>query len=157
MQKISSMRRNSLAQKALNYFLLFLLYVFYCYMSSLFVFFPPLLGVFFVLFAYALRENKISHLALIIAMLLWLDCERGMPFGGMIVYFLFLYGVVFLPLSFLLKKKVSLFCIGFCYLGLFLLLSMIGNYGVTSSGWVIFGLFVYYALIEGLIVGTLKI
>ncbi|RDU69651.1 hypothetical protein CQA62_03110 [Helicobacter cholecystus] len=151
------MRRNSLTQKALSYFVIFLLYIFYCTMGNLYIFLPPLLGLFFILFAHALRNNKIIHLTLIIAMLLWLDCERGMPFGGMIVYFLLLYAVIFIPLSFLLKKKVSIFCIGFCYLGLFFLLGMIGNYGATSSGWFIFGIFTYYACIEGLIVGILKI
>ena len=151
------MRRNSLAQKALSYFLIFLLYAFYCYMGSLYIFLPPLLGLFFVFFAHALKENKISHLVLIILMLLWLDCERGMPFGGMIVYFLFLYATIFLPLTFLLKDKISLFCIGFCYLGVFIFLGLIGSYGATSNGWAIFGLFAFYALIEGAIVGTLKI
>ena len=151
------MRRSSVTQKIVGYFFAYILFALYCYFSDIFVFLPPLLGIFFVLFSHALERNNIPRLAFLIAMLFWLECDRGLPFGIILVIYLLLYIGVYRPFVFLFKKNISILCLCVCYFVLFLLFALIGNYGATLRWWEIFGIFAYYALLEGIVIGTLKI
>lgn len=151
------MRRSSVTQEIVSYLFAYALFALYCYFADIFLFLPPLLGIFFVLFAHALEKHRVAHITLIIAMLFWLECDKGLPFGSLLVIYLLLYFGMYRPFVFLFRKNISYLCLGFCYLILFLLFGLIGNYGATLSWWMILGIFVYYTLVEGVIIGTLKI
>lgn len=151
------MRRNSLTQETISYFFIYLLFVLYCFLADIYVFFPPLLGIFFVLFSQALAKHNLARLAFLITMLFWFECDRGLPFGSLLVIYLLLYAGIYRPIVFLFRKNIPLFSLIACYCILFLLFGLYGSYSVTQSWWVVFGIFAYYTFIEGVIIGTLKI
>lgn len=157
MQTFSKMQRNRIAQKNLGYFFAFIFLAIYCFLGDIFIFLPPLFGIMFVLFSHSIRQRKNANLALIFVFLLWIECDRGLPFGTLTVVFVFYYFLIFNPVEFWVRKTASFLYILLLYLGLFILFAFLGSYGEALEWKKFFGLCVYYAVIEGVISRAIKI
>lgn len=157
MQTFSKMQRNRITQKNLGYFFAFIFLAIYCFLGDIFIFLPPLLGVMFVLFSHSIRQRKNANLALIFLFLLWIECDKGLPLGSLIVFFIFYYLLVFNPIEFWVRKKMSVLYVFLVYLGLFVLFACLQSYGEALEWKKFFGLCVYYAVLEGVLSRAIKI
>lgn len=157
MQTFSKMQRNRITQKNLGYFLAFVFLGIYCFLGDIFLFFPPLLGVMFLLFSHSIRQKKNAKLVLIFSFLLWVECDKGLPLGVLIVFFVFYYLLVFIPSEFLFRKNMSYAYVVLVYLGFFILLASLGSYGEALDLKEFFGLCIYYAVLEGIIGRAVKV
>ncbi|WP_147288589.1 hypothetical protein [Helicobacter brantae] len=157
MQTFSKMQRNRIVKKNLGYFLVFIALAIYCFLGDIFVFLPPLLGVMFVLFSHSIVQRKTANLILIFAYLLWIECDRGLALGTLIVFYTLYYILVFNPIEFWIRKKMNFLYVALVYLGFFILLGFVGSYGEGMELGSLAGLFVYYAILEGAISYAFKV
>ena len=151
------MQRNRIAKKNLGYFLVFIALAIYCFLGDIFLFLPPLLGVAFVLFSHSLKQKKTSNLLLILAYLVWIECDKGLALGTLIIFFMLYYALVFKPIEFWIRKKIVFLYVALVYLGIFVLLGFVGSYGDGVELGSLAGLFVYYAIFEGVMGYAIKV
>lgn len=157
MQTFSKMQRNRVTQKNLGYFLAFIFLSLYCFLGDIFLFLPPLLGIMFVFFAHCIAQKRYARLIFVFSFLIWMECDRGLPLGSLIVFFIFYYLVVFNSGEFLFRKNMNYAYIVLVYLGFFLLLACLESYGEALDWKSFAGLCLYYACLEGVIIRAFKI
>jgi len=100
-------------------FSLFVLYLLYESLSTIYLFLPPLLGVLFFYFIRALDKQDISLLLLVTLMLLLYEADKGYLLFSSLVYFTFVYKFILPRLQQMIEcKRCMLFIyVFFAYIG----------------------------------------
>lgn len=143
------MQRSLSDQKILSHIGIIFAFVLYQSLSSIYLFLPPLLGVLFFYFIYALEKEEVGSLVLVIILLLVFEAEKDFLLFGTLVYFTFIYRFVIPRLRIMISCKVCLkvFFLFLAYPG-FIMYSYILNQVLwvetPSFDWHIF----YYMFIE---------
>ncbi len=110
------MQRSLSDKKILNNTGIVIAFVLYQSLSSIYLFLPPLLGVLFFYFIYALEKEEVGSLILVIVLLLLFEAEKDFLLFGTLVYFTFVYRFVIPRLRIIISCRV-------CLKGLFLFLA----------------------------------
>ena len=136
--------------------LFFALLVVYEVLSTIYLFLPPLLGLAFLLFIYAVEEQKLEYLLFTMAYLFVFETDREFLLFSSLFYFTIAYrlGVERLRLIVSCQKCMDYIAIALAYLG-FWFFSMILNQIIwielPQFDWKIF----YYIFIESVLVTLL--
>ncbi len=135
---------------------LFLLYLLYESLSTIYLFLPPLFGVLFFYFIRSLDKQDISLLFLVVALLLIYEADKGYLFLSSLVYFSFLYKFILPKLEQVIecRRCLHLIYIILAYIGYWLfslLLQQVFWLELATIDWYI----VWYILFEFLLVGLL--
>ena len=135
---------------------LFLLFVVYESMSSIYLFLPPLLGVIFFYFIRALDKQDIGLLLLVVSLALVYEAEKGYLLLSSLVYFSFIYKFVLPKLRQVIECRscMHLLYILLAYIGFWLftlLMQKIFWVELASMDWSV----LWYILVEFLVVGLL--
>ncbi len=85
------MQRSITNKKSVENILYVLLYAIYLSLSSIYLFLPPLLGLLFVLFAKALKDDDNVSLLLIAFCLVLFEADKGYMLFSSIIYFALIY------------------------------------------------------------------
>lgn len=110
-----------------------------------------------MVFSLAVAEKKTARLVLILAFLFWLECDRGLPLGSLIVFFIAYYFLIYIPSEFLFRRNMHIVYVVLIYLGAYALFAALGCFGEALNKWQFFALFMYYAVLEGVLVRAFKI
>ncbi len=134
----------------------FILFVLYESMSSIYLFLPPLFGVIFFYFIRALDKQDIGLLFLIVLLALVFEAEKGYLFLSSLVYFSFVYKFILPKLHQVIecKRCMHFLYIFLAYIGFWLftlLLQQIFWMEHASMSWNV----LWYILVEFLVVGLL--
>ena len=118
-------------------------------LSSIYLLLPPMLGVLFFYFMYALEKEDLSKLLLVVLLLLVFEAEKDFLLFSTLVYFTFVYRFVIPRLRVMINCKVCLKVIflSLAYLGFIFfsyVLSQVLWVESPSLDWHIF----YYMFIE---------
>ncbi len=156
MQTFSGMQRNRIDQKRLISLWSLPLFIFYASLSSIYLLFPPLLGLFFVFYSRAVARKNTYDIVLISAMLIIFEAEKGYLFASTLLCFVLLEQLV-MPL--LKQYIVCEWCLrllqvtlAYTAYGLMMvLLSQLFMVEMPSADWHLF----YYILIEFALVSLL--
>ena len=81
------MQRSFPYQDALNSLVLIAAFVVYISLSSMYLFFPPLLAVLFWAFYRAIQRHDLMGLIAVVVMLLVFEAEKGFWFGSTVLFF----------------------------------------------------------------------
>ncbi len=135
---------------------LFLLYLVYESLSTIYLLLPPLFGVLFFYFIRSLNKQDISLLLLVVVLLLVYEADKGYLFFSSLVYFSFVYKFILPKLEQVIecKRCMHLIYIIFAYIGFWLfslLLQQIFWLELATIDWYV----VWYILFEFLLVGLL--
>ena len=135
---------------------LFLLFVVYESMSSIYLFLPPLLGVIFFYFIRALDKQNIALLLLVVTLALVYEAEKGYLLLSSLVYFSFIYKFVLPKLRQVIecRRCMDMLYILLAYIGFWLftlLMQKIFWVELASMDWYV----VWYILAEFMVVGLL--
>lgn len=135
---------------------LFLLYLVYESLSTIYLLLPPLFGVLFFYFIRSLNKQDISLLLLVVVLLLVYEADKGYLFLSSLVYFSFVYKFILPKLEQVIecKRCMHLIYIIFAYIGFWLfslLLQQIFWLELATIDWYV----VWYILFEFLLVGLL--
>ncbi len=135
---------------------LFLLYLLYESLSTIYLFLPPLFGVLFFYFIRSLDKQDISLLLLVVALLLIYEADKGYLFLSSLVYFSFLYKFILPKLEQVIecRRCLHLMYIVLAYIGYWLfslLLQQVFWLELATIDWYI----VWYILFEFLLLGLL--
>ena len=151
MQTFSKMRRSGTLQASISFFLAFLIFALYIFLTDVYVVLPLFLGILFLCFCSAVQERKTRNLFFILLCLFWLELDKGLPFGSLILLFVLAYVCFYFPCVYFLQKAfyIKFFCVCLIYL-----CSAILCY--FSSSFVDFANFItlisVYIFIEGMVV-----
>jgi len=150
------MQRSITYQKPIVSLLLFLVFILYESLSSIYIFLPPMLAVLLLLFVKALQNRDIILLISVSSLLLIFEADRGYHAFSILIYFLLLYKYILPALvqNISCKGCIKLLYVLFAYIGLYLfsyLLSMIFLIPIPSIDYYI----IYYIIIEFIIVSLL--
>ena len=96
-------------------FSLFVLYLLYESLSTIYLFLPPLLGVLFFYFIRALDKQDISLLLLVTLMLLLYEADKGYLLFSSLVYFTFVYKFILPRLQQMIECKRCMLFIYVCF------------------------------------------
>ena len=143
------MQRSFTYKKILTGFALVLSFVLYQSFSSIYLLFPPMLGVLFFYFMHALEKEDLPKLLLVILLLLVFEAEKDFLLFSSLVYFTFIYRFVIPHLRIMIScqicLKVLLLVIAYLgYLAFSYVLSQVLWVEAPSVDWHIF----YYMFIE---------
>ena len=143
------MQRSFTYKKILTGFLLVMSFGLYQSLSSIYLLFPPMLGVLFFYFIHALEKEDLPKLLLVISLLLVFEAEKDFLLFSSLVYFTFIYRFVMPRLRIMISCEVCLkaLMIAIAYLGYVLfsyVLAQVLWVEVPSIDWHIF----YYMFIE---------
>jgi hypothetical protein len=150
------MQRNSTHQKSLTPLLYIIFFIVYESLSSVYLFLPPLFGVLFVLFVYALNKEDVPSLFTILLCLLLFEADKGYTLFTSIIYFIIAYKFIMpkiiqnvscnscVKISYILLAYFGFFLFNVILSKLFLLPMPAINYYI-----------VYYIVVEFLIVSLL--
>ncbi len=135
---------------------LFLLYLLYESLSTIYLFLPPLFGLLFFYFIRSLDKQDISLLLLVVAMLLVYETDKGYLFLSSLVYFSFVY-------KFILPKIRQLIECRRCLYFIYIVLAYVGfwlfSLLLQQMFWLelasIDSYIIWYILFEFLLVGLL--
>ena len=135
---------------------LFLLYLVYESLSTIYLLLPPLFGVLFFYFIRSLNKQDISLLLLVVILLLVYEADKGYLFFSSLVYFSFVYKFILPKLEQVIecKRCMHLIYIIFAYIGFWLfslLLQQIFWLELATIDWYV----VWYILFEFLLIGLL--
>jgi len=135
---------------------LFLLYLVYESLSTIYLFLPPLFGVLFFYFIRSLDKQDISLLLFIVILSLVYEADKGYLFLSSLVYFSFVYKFILPKLEQVIecKRCMHLIYIVFAYIGFWLfslLLQKIFWLEMATLDWYV----IWYILFEFLLVGLL--
>jgi len=143
------MQRSLAYKKILTGFLLVIGFVIYQTLSSIYLLLPPMLGVLFFHFIYALEKEDLSKLLLVLLLLLVFEAEKDFLLFSSLVYFTFIYRFVIPHLRIMISCTVCLkiIFIILAYLGYIFfsyVLSQVLWVETPSIDWHVF----YYMFIE---------
>ena len=101
---------------------LFLLYLVYVSLSSIYLFIPPLFGVLFFYYIRAVDKQDISLLLVVTAMLLVYEADKGYLLLSSLVYFSFIYKFILPKLEQMIecRRCLHLIYIVLAYIGFWL-------------------------------------
>ena len=135
---------------------LFILYLLYESLSTIYLFLPPLFGVLFFFFIRSLDKQDISLLLLIVALLLVYEADKGYLFLSSLVYFSFVYKFILPKIRQLIecRRCLHLIYIILAYIG-FWLFSMLLQQMFWLELATIDGYVIWYILFEFLLIGLL--
>ncbi len=102
MQAFSYMQRNIDDQKNIRHLIVFILSIFYEVLTTIFPFFPPMLGLAFWFFLNSYKERKNIILIYILFYTLLFEIDHNIPIFSTFLLYLLLY-----PLFFRLFKIIS--------------------------------------------------
>ncbi len=102
------MQRSFTYKKILTGLGLIIGFVLYQSLSSIYLLLPPMLGVLFFYFIYALEKEDLGKLLLVILLLLVFEAEKDFLLFSSLVYFTFIYRFVIPRLSIMISCKVCL-------------------------------------------------
>jgi len=108
MQTFSGMQRSIPYQNALNQLFLVGAYVVYVSLSSLYLLFPPLLGLLFFAFNRALNRHDLGALIAVVVMLLVFEAEKGFWFGSSVVFFALLVHYIIPKIEQLVQCRICM-------------------------------------------------
>ncbi len=136
--------------------LLFVLLVVYEVLSTIYLFLPPLLGLAFLLFIYAVEHDRLDYLLFTIAYLFVFETDREFLLFSSLFYFSIAYriGVERLRLIVSCHKCMDYLSIALAYLGFWffsIILNQIIWLDLPQFDWKIF----YYIFIESVLVTLL--
>lgn len=143
------MQRSFTYQKILTGFLLVVCFGLYQSLSSIYLLFPPMLGVLFFYFVDALEKEDLPKLLLVLVLLLVFEAEKDFLLFSSLVYFTFIYRFVMPSLRIMISCQVCLkiLMLVIAYIGYVLfsyVLAQVLWVEVPSIDWHIF----YYMFIE---------
>lgn len=132
---------------------LFLLLVVYEVLSTIYLFLPPLLGLAFLLFIYAVEHDRLEYLVFTIAYLFVFETDREFLLFSTLFYFTIAYkfGVMRLRLIVSCHKCMDYLSIILAYLGFWffsIILNQVIWIELPQFDWKIF----YYIFIESVLV-----
>jgi len=150
------MQRSISHQKPLVPFLYIILFIIYGSLSSIYLFLPPLLAVFFVLFSKAMDRKDFLLLILISFCLLLFEANKGYMVFSSIVYFALVYKFILPKIiqNFSCNVCIKISYVLFAYLGYYLYLVLISNIFLLPPPELNFYI-LYYMVIEFFIVSLL--
>ncbi len=102
------MQRSFTYKKVLTGLLLTLLFALYQSLSSIYLLFPPLLGVLFFYFVRALEKEDLPRLVLVLLLLLVFEAEKDFLLFSSLVYFTFVYRFVIPRLRIMISCQICL-------------------------------------------------
>ena len=135
---------------------LFLLYLVYESISTIYLLLPPLFGVLFFYFIRSLNKQDTSLLLLIVLLSLVYEADKGYLFLSSLVYFSFVYKFILPKLEQVIecKRCLHLIYMVLAYIGFWLfslLLQQIFWLELATLDWYV----IWYILFEFLLVGLL--
>ncbi|KIM10581.1 MAG: hypothetical protein KU37_09800 [Sulfuricurvum sp. PC08-66] len=143
------MQRNITYQEALKYFAYFLALLFYETLTKIYVWLPPLLGLAFLVFVYAIENNKLYLLLYTVGYLVVFEADNGYILLSSVLFFVLLYylGLMRLRQIISCEKCLDYMSVALAYGGFYLfsfVIHPLGDFETPSmDGWVM-----YYILIE---------
>ncbi len=102
------MQRSFTYKKILTGFLFTIIFALYQSLSSVYLLFPPLLGVLFFYFIRALEKEDLPRLALVVLLLLVFEAEKDFLLFSVLVYFTFVYRFVIPRLRIMISCHICL-------------------------------------------------
>ncbi|PHR56163.1 MAG: hypothetical protein COA44_08710 [Arcobacter sp.] len=143
------MQRSFTYKKILTGLLLVIGFGLYQSLSSIYLLFPPMLGVLFFYFVYALEKEDLPKLLLVIVLLLIFEAEKDFLLFSSLVYFTFIYRFILPRLRIMISCQICLkiLLLNIAYLGYVLfsyVLAQVLWVEVPSVDWHIF----YYMFLE---------
>lgn len=143
------MQRSFTYKKILTGLLLVISFGLYQSLSSIYLLFPPMLGVLFFYFVYALEKEDLPKLLLVLVLLLVFEAEKDFLLFSSLVYFTFIYRFVMPRLHIMISCQVCLkvLMLNIAYLGYIFfsyILAQVLWVEVPSIDWHIF----YYMFME---------
>ena len=143
------MQRSFTYKKILTGFLLVISFVLYQSLSSIYLLFPPMLGVLFFYFIHALEKEDLPKLLLVLVLLLVFEAEKDFLLFSSLVYFTFIYRFVIPRLRIMISCEICLkvLLLSLAYIGYVFfsyVLAQVLWVEVPSIDWHIF----YYMFIE---------
>lgn len=153
MQTFSKMRRDSAFKTFLDYFFVFAFFAFYVFLTDIYVFFSPMLGVLFLCFCSFWREKKCYRFFLILACLFWIELCKNLAFGSLFIYFFTFYAVFYLPFFYFFTKTIwmKVVQIAVIYCGFGILYCVFFSSGYIDF-WNLVFLLLLYIFVEGVVV-----
>ncbi len=135
---------------------LFLLYLVYESLSTIYLILPPLFGVLFFYFIRSLNKQDTSLLLLVVLLSLVYEADKGYLFLSSLVYFSFVYKFILPKLEQVIecKRCLHLIYMVLAYIGFWLfslLLQQIFWLELATLDWYV----IWYILFEFLLVGLL--
>ncbi len=132
---------------------LFALLLFYEVLSSIYLYLPPLLGLAFLLFVYAIEHDRLEYLVFTLAYLLVFETDREFLLFSTLFFFTIAYRIGLLKLRQIVScdKCLDYMSIALAYLGFWffsIILNQIIWIDLPQFDWTIF----YYIFIECLVV-----
>ncbi|WP_158654749.1 MULTISPECIES: hypothetical protein [unclassified Helicobacter] len=94
MQEFSSMSRNSSVKNIIANVILLVVFVCYLSLSSIYVIFPPLLGILFAKYIRDCREANFFGMFIVLLLCVFFELEKSNMIGPLYLLFLFLSYVV---------------------------------------------------------------
>jgi len=143
------MQRSFTYKKILTGLVLVISFGLYQSLSSIYLLFPPMLGVLFFYFVHALEKEDLPKLLLVLALLLVFEAEKDFLLFSSLVYFTFIYRFVIPRLRIMISCEICLkvILLNLAYIGYVLfsyVLAQVLWVEVPSIDWHIF----YYMFIE---------
>lgn len=150
------MQRSITNKKSIAPLVYIVLFAIYESLSSIYLFLPPLLGVLFVLFVYALeKEDTISVMAIAFCLVIF-EADKGYILFSSIIYFIIVYKLI---MPRLIQRTSCYSCIKIsyillAYLGFFLFNYILSKIFLSPMPTINYYI-IYYIIIEFLIVSIL--
>jgi hypothetical protein len=150
------MQRSITHQNALGSFILFILFLLYESISSIYLFLPPLFTILFLLYANAIKSENLFSLFLILVLILAYEANKGYMALSVVIYFTLMHLLIMPKLEQNISCSIclKLFYVLFTYLGFYLFLfflSTIFLIDVTPFSYYI----IYYIVVEFILVSFL--
>ena len=147
------MQRNITYQATIKIFFLFLLLVVYESLTNVYLWLPPLFGLAFLVFVYAVEKGDLYVLILTVLYLLAFEANKEFTLFSSLFFFIILYkmGLQKLRLVVSCEKCLDYISIAFAYIGFWLFTVVVNQLSLQplmSFDWAI----LYYILIETIVV-----
>lgn len=140
MQTFSYMRRNSFDKRDINPFLLFIIAIVYESLTSIYIYFTPLLGViFYYLLEHMEEDENFLKEGLMLLYISYFEIDKGLFLFSFLIFFVLFYNFAAKPITHAIhceKCKIVLY-VGLGYFGYFILnlfLAQVFNQSIPSFG-----------------------
>lgn len=146
------MQRSITYQDIVKLFLVFLLFIAYEALTSVYYYLPPLFGIVFILFIDLLEKNNKLLMVPLVGYLLVYEADKGYLFFSSILFFILSHQILVVRIKNIMRCEkclIPLF-VFYAYFG-FQLFSMLLNILVRQPPPDIATILFYYALIESLL------
>ena len=150
------MQRSLINQKPLVLFWYIVFFAIYESLSSIYLFLPPMLGVLYLFFSRALKEENTLYIVLVSFLLILFEAEKGYLIFSTIIFFTIMYKFIMPKLiqNFSCNSCIKLSTVLLAYLGFYVYSIVISNIFLLPIPSIDYYI-VYYIVIEFLIVSIL--